>query len=113
MPVTIQLRTVPGTKEIDGRFTSYTMELFGLSLGSCEFIVLRTDQIAQVVREFGERIRAAHPDASFYVNVQVRKGDRKPRGYDAAEKAGAFGKHAFMHVVDKRGAAAAASAAVP
>jgi hypothetical protein len=44
-----------------------------------------------------ESASAPHPDASVKINVTVRKGQRKPPGYDAAEKAGDFNDRAFMH----------------
>ena len=47
-------------------------------------------------------MRAVHPDASFLVSMSVRKGDRKPRGYDAAYHGNGFGQGNFLHVTDKR-----------
>jgi len=34
--------------------------------------------------------------------MSVRKGDRKPRGYDVAYHGNGFGQEAFLHVTDKR-----------
>ena len=60
-------------------------------------------EVAPAVRAFGERIRAEHPEASFKILVSVRKGQRKPPGYDAAENAGEFKDRAFMHVETEDG----------
>ena len=40
--------------------------------------------IKAAVARFGAKVRAAHPDASFYVSVRLARGHRKPNGYDAA-----------------------------
>lgn len=105
MPVTIKLTTMPGTKEQGPHYTTRTFDLFGPSLGLEQITVQRTDQVAAAVRAFGERVRAEHPDASFTILLRVAKGQRKPPGYDAAEKAGAFGEDAFMQVVEDRSTA--------
>lgn len=107
MPVTIKLTTMPGTKERARGYMTSTVDLFGPSLGLEQVTVQRTDQVATAVRAFGERVRAEHPDASFKIRLRVAKGQRKPPGYDAAEKAGAFGTDAFMHVVEDRATALA------
>ena len=42
--------------------------------------------------EFGRDVLAANPDASFEISVAMPKGQRKPRGFDDAEKVGTFGR---------------------
>ncbi|MBI0538237.1 hypothetical protein D9599_21980 [Roseomonas sp. KE2513] len=46
--------------------------------------------------EFGRDVLSANPGASFDISVSMAKGQRKPRGFDAAEKAGTFGHQAFL-----------------
>ena len=104
MPTTIQLTTMPGTKECSRGYQTSTLDLFGPSLGSEDVIIHRATDVPPAVKRFGERIRAANPDASFKIIVRVRKGQRKPSGYDAAEKRGAFGDDAFMHTIGENAA---------
>ena len=103
MAVTISLSTLPGSLAREDRYTSKTIELFGTSLGS---EILRTIRnvadIKAAVAAFGAKVRAEHPDASFYVSVVLAKGCRKPAGYDGATRANGFGQDDFMHVEDKR-----------
>ena len=108
MPVTIKLTTMPATKEQHRGYMTTTINLFGPSLGLEQVTVQRTDQVAAAVRAFGERVRAEHPDASFKILLRVAKGQRKPPGFDAAAKVGAFGTDAFMHIVEDRAGAFAA-----
>jgi len=102
MPVTITLGTIPGTIECGDRYNAKTMELFGPSLGRETVAAETVDDIRAAVLAFGLRMRAAHPDVSFQVSVSLRKGDRKPRGYDKAYARNGFGQEAFLRVVDKR-----------
>lgn len=52
--------------------------------------------ITRAVAEFGRDVLAANPGASFDISVSMAKGQRKPRGFDDAEKAGTFAHHAFL-----------------
>ncbi|TPG55900.1 hypothetical protein EAH89_13245 [Roseomonas nepalensis] len=52
--------------------------------------------ITRAVAEFGRDVLAANTGASFDISVSMAKGQRKPRGFDAAEKAGTFGHQAFL-----------------
>lgn len=52
--------------------------------------------IARAVAEFGHDVLAANPGASFTICVLMAEGRRKPRGFDAAGKAGTFGQDAFL-----------------
>jgi hypothetical protein len=98
MPAAIRLTTMPGTIRKGRHFDALVLDLFGPSLGQEDISIRKPDEVAPAVRAFGERIRAANPDASFKINVTVRKGQRKRPGYDAAEKAGDFNDRAFMHL---------------
>ena len=101
MPVTITLGTIPGTIERGDRYSAKTMELFGPSLGRETVAVTTVDDVRAAVMAFGQRMRAAHPDASFQVSVSLRKGDHKPRGYNEAYARNGFGQEAFLRVIDK------------
>jgi len=58
--------------------------------------------IKAAVARFGAKVRAEHPEASFYVSVRLAKGSRKPNGYDAASNRNGFGQDDFLRVEDKR-----------
>ena len=103
MPTAIRLTTMSG-KIRKGRLgASLVLDLLGGSLGQEDISIRKPGEVAQAVRAFGERIRDEHPEASFNVIVSVRKGQRKPPGYDAAENAGEFNDRAFMHVETEDG----------
>lgn len=107
MPATLNLTTMPGSIERNNGYSSHTVDLFGASLGRESVVITTVADLRTAVKRFGDRVRAEHPDASFAISVMLRKGDRKPRGFDDAYKNGGLGQHAFMHVVDKRTTAAA------
>ena len=112
MTVTVILSTVPGTKTRDDYGTSSTISIMGDSLG--REILPGTKTVAEIraaVARFAAKIRAEHPDASFYVSVRLARGDRKPNGYDAASRRNGLGQKNFMHLVDQRTAPAALPAA--
>ena len=110
MPATINLRTIPGSIERGDRYDAKTLDLFGPSLGQESAAVATVADVRAAVQAFGARLRAAHPDASFMVSVSVRKGDRKPNGYDAAIRSNGFGQENHLRVVNKRTAPAVAAA---
>jgi hypothetical protein len=80
---------------------------------------LNVAQIKEAVARFGARVRADHPNESFYVSVRLQKGARKPNGYDAASNRNGFGQDDFLHVEEGRdigrapGTAPDAAAATP
>jgi len=102
MPAILNLSTTPGSIERRDRYSTKTFELLGASLARTSVAVATVADIRIAVQAFGHGVRAAHPDASFLVSILVRKGDRKPRGYDAAYLRNGFGQEDFMRVVDKR-----------
>ena len=110
MPATINLRTIPGSIERGDRYDAKTLDLFGPSLGQESVTVATVADVRAAVQAFGARMRAAHPDASFIVSVSVRKGDRKPSGYDRGVLNNGLGQDDHLHVVDKRTVPAAAAA---
>ena len=103
MPVTITLSTVPGKLTRERGYTTKTIELFGPSLAT-ETVqaVGNVAQIKEAVARFGAKVRADHPNESFYVSVRLQKGARKPNGYDAASSRNGFGQDDFLHVEEGR-----------
>ena len=103
MPVTITLSTVPGKLTRERGYITKTIELFGPSLAT-ETVpaVGNVAQIKQAVARFGAKVRADHPNESFYVSVRLQKGARKPNGYDAASSRNGFGQDDFLHVEEGR-----------
>lgn len=98
MPTTIRLTTMPAKKQKGRGYTSLVLDLFGASLGTETITVSRVTEIAPAVKTFGDSIHAAHPEASFRINITLLKGQRKPAGFDAAQNAGQFGEDAFIYV---------------
>ncbi len=103
MPVTITLSTVPGKLTRERGYITKTIELFGPSLAT-ETVpaVGNVAQIKKAVARFGAKVRADHPNKSFYVSVRLQKGVRKPNGYDAASSWNGFGQDDFLHVEEGR-----------
>jgi hypothetical protein len=92
MPATIVLSAYPG------RSTQAAHELaFSIGVGVPKRRVEVTDLhgVIEAVAAFGRDVQAANPAASFEVTARVTAG-RKPRGFDAADKADAFGGRAFL-----------------
>ena len=52
--------------------------------------------ITEAVAAFGRDVVAANPEASFDISIAMASGQRKPRGFDDAERAGTFGQHAHL-----------------
>ncbi len=103
MAITVTLSTVPGALSREDHCISKTISLFGPSLGTETLAALTTvADIKAAVARFGARIRAEHPEASFWVSVRLAKGNRKPNGYDAASRGNGLGQEDFMHVTDRR-----------
>ncbi len=104
MPVTVTLSTIPGALTRERGYTTKTIDLFGPSLAREALTAISTvPDIRAAVARFGARVRAEHPNSSFYVSVQLAKGHRKPSGYDAASNRNGFGQDEFMHVLDAQG----------
>jgi len=103
MPVIVTLATVPGHKTLEDHGTSKTISVMGDSLGHERLpSVSNVAEIRAAVARFGAKVRAAHPEASFYVSVRLATGQRKPNGYDAACRANGLGQEDFMRVTDRR-----------
>lgn len=113
MPATINLSTISGSIERHDGYSTKTMKLLGSSLGRDTVTIATVADLRAAVQAFGQRVRAEHPDSSFQVSISVRKGTRKPRGFDADYLNNGFGQEDYLHTVDKRKAAATAEPANP
>ncbi|MBB2199891.1 hypothetical protein HLH44_21125 [Gluconacetobacter sp. 1c LMG 22058] len=54
-------------------------------------------EIAEQARAFGASVFTAAPRVSFLLSVQVARGERKPRGFDVADRAGHFHDADWIH----------------
>lgn len=95
--ITIRLAAYPGRKNVERGCTSTEIALsLGGSTPTRTLQIARLDDITRAVAAFGGDLRKADPEASFAISVNVAKGQRKPRGFDAADKANKFGQNAFL-----------------
>ena len=103
MAVTVTLSTVPATAAREKYGTTMSLDLFGPSLDA-EILraVSNVAEIKAAIARFGAKVRAAHPEASFYVSVSLARGSRKPNGYDAARRGNGLGQEEFVRVTDRR-----------
>lgn len=107
MPATCNLSALPGhIEEYDGG-RSKVIELLGCELGREAVAVSTVAELRAGVQDFGARLQAVHPDASFVVTISIRAEQRKPNGYDQAWLSNGFGQDNFLRVVNKRTAAVA------
>jgi hypothetical protein len=92
MPATILLSACPGRKVSGGRQLAM---LIGERAPQRRVTIASLPEITDAVAVFGRAIQEANPGASFEVSARVISG-RKPRGFDAADHATAFGGRAFL-----------------
>ncbi len=92
MPATIVLSAYPGRYAPSGR--EIALSIAG---GAPQRRIQVTDlsSVIEAVAASGRDVQAANPAASFEVLATVIAG-RKPRGFNAAEKADALGGRAFL-----------------
>jgi len=102
MPATINLSTITGFIERGDHYDMKTLEITGTSLGRETVTVASVADLRTAVQAFGTRMRAEIPDASFLVSISIRKGSRKPNGYDKGYLNNGFGQEDFLRVLDKR-----------
>lgn len=94
---TLRLSAAPGRKKVDRDYTSTEISLcFGGDTPRRTVHVSRLEEITTAVASFGKDVLVAKTEASFIITVSVAKGQRKPRGFDAADKAKQFGQEAFL-----------------
>ena len=106
MAATITLTAVPGHIEQHAGYRAKTVEIWGRELTRTTMPARTVGEVREAVRAFGSAIRARQPDASFAILVGVRRGDRKPAGFDAAQRGNGFGQDDFLHVRGERPAQA-------
>jgi hypothetical protein len=92
MPVTILLSAYPGRQVSGGRQLAMVL---GERIPQRRIAIRNLPEITDAVAAFGRAIQEANPGSSFEVSVTVTSG-RKPRGFDAADHATAFGGRAFL-----------------
>ena len=92
MPATIVLSAYPGRSTPGGRALALSIRV-----GAPQRLVEVTDLLGviEAVAAFGRDVQGANPAARFEVSTRVIAG-RKPRGFDAADKADGFGGRAFL-----------------
>ena len=92
MATTILLSAYPGREYPGGRQLAM---LIGERIPQRRIAIASLPEITEAVAAFGRVIQEANPGASFEVSVTVTSG-RKPRGFDAADRATSFGGRAFL-----------------
>ena len=111
MAATITLTAVPGHIEQHAGYRAKTVEFCSRELARITMPARTVGEVREAVRAFGSAIRARQPDASFAILVGVRRGDRKPAGFDTAQRGNGFGQDDFLRVADRRAAPGEAAAA--
>ena len=96
MPAVLNMTAIPGHLEKSMGCTIKHLEIIGREYGRESKIIGTVADARQAIAAFGARIKADHPDTSFYVSATVRKGTRKPRGYDDADRNDGLGQAAFL-----------------
>ena len=96
MPAILYMTAIPGHLEKTCGYTSKVLEILGREFGRESKIIGTVADAREAVAAFAARIKAEHPNASFYVSMSVRKGDRKPRGFDDASRNGGLGQDDFL-----------------
>ena len=94
---TIRLVAYPARKKVERGHTSTQIALcIGSGTPTRTVHTASLGEITTAVAIFGHDVLAANPGASFLIMVDVAKGHRKPRGFDAADNAKQFGQEAFL-----------------
>jgi hypothetical protein len=100
MPARLQLTALPGYLEARSGYTSKVVEIMGREYGRETVIIGTVADVRVEIAAFGQRVRAKNPDVSFAILAGFAKGDRKPRGFDAA-KSGGLGEDEFLIVRER------------
>ena len=96
MPAVLNMIAIPGHLEKTSGYTSKVLEICGQNFGRESKTVGTIADVREGVAAFGARVRADYPAVSFYISMSVRKGDRKPRGFDDASRNGGLGQDDFL-----------------
>jgi hypothetical protein len=100
MPCAIMLRAIPGHFEDGPGYRSRVLEILGDVYGERSIpAAANLADIAKAVKAFGQDISAVRPGVSFQIMVSIRKGSRKPNGFDAADHENGFGQDDYMKVL--------------
>ncbi len=92
MPAVLNMTALPGHLEKTCGYTSKVLEILGRQFGRDSKIIGTVADAREAIAAFAARVKAEHPGASFYISLSVRKGDRKPRGFDDASRNGGLGQ---------------------
>ena len=101
MAALITLAAVPGHIEQHAGYNAKVVEICGREIARTTTPVATVGDVREAVRAFGTAIRARDPQSSFAILVGVRRGDRKPGGFDAAQRGDGFGQDDFLRVRDE------------
>ena len=96
MPAILNMTAIPGHLEKTSGYNSKVLETCGRDFGRESKSIKTVVDARDAIAGFGARIKAEQPQTSFYVSLAVRKGDRKPRGFDDASRNGGLGQDAFL-----------------
>ncbi len=96
MPAVLNMIAIPGHLEKTCGYTSKVLEILGRQFGRESKIIGTVADAREAVAAFAAQVKTEHPDASFYISMTVRKGDRKPRGFDDASRNGELGQDDFL-----------------
>ncbi len=92
MPATIMLSAHPGRRTEVGRELAFSI---GGGVPKRRAEVSDLLSVIEAIAVLARAVQAANPCASFEVSTRVIAG-KKPRGFDAADKADALGRRAFL-----------------
>ncbi|MBB2157353.1 hypothetical protein HLH33_13695 [Gluconacetobacter diazotrophicus] len=98
MPTFI-LSAIPATRTIEQNFASTPMALLNNVVEPVRVEARNVMEVAERVLTFGSSVATAQPGVSFLVCVRAARGQRKPRGFDTANRAEACHNAAWLHVV--------------
>lgn len=96
MPATLNMVAIPGHLEKTSGYTSKVIKICGRDFGRESKTIGTVADAREAAATFGSRIKAEQPNTSFYISMAVRKGDRKPRGFDDAIRNGGLGQDDFL-----------------
>ena len=99
MPITLTI--MPGHREKSPGYAGKVLELFGPALGRETVSVEPKVTAIAAVTDLSKRMHEANPDASFQVLVSLRRGQRKPNGFNSALIRNGFGQDNYLRLVSE------------
>lgn len=94
---TFKLAATPATRLLGKDFVSTQMDLLANVVPPVTVEAKNLTEIAEEILLFGKKVAVERPGVSFRISVIPMKGQRKPRGFDAAYKSGAIYNEAWLH----------------